>query len=99
MPCLIYFRQGSIFFDFAYPATPLNLKKKRTLVLLSTWRSGSTFTGELVESHPAAFLHYEPLLKNAYRRQVRPGDKLAPFALRMLRSLLREDGQFPRSPI
>ena len=31
-------------------------------VILSTWRSGSTFLGDILNSHPANFYHYEPLL-------------------------------------
>jgi hypothetical protein len=31
-------------------------------VILTTWRSGSTFLGDLVISHPGTFYHYEPLL-------------------------------------
>ncbi|XP_057319631.1 carbohydrate sulfotransferase 5-like isoform X1 [Microplitis mediator] len=31
-------------------------------VILANWRSGSTFLGDVVNSHPANFYHYEPLL-------------------------------------
>ncbi|XP_034942897.1 carbohydrate sulfotransferase 5-like isoform X2 [Chelonus insularis] len=31
-------------------------------VILASWRSGSTFVGDVVNSHPANFYHYEPLL-------------------------------------
>lgn len=31
-------------------------------VILANWRSGSTFVGDVVNSHPANFYHYEPLL-------------------------------------
>ena len=31
-------------------------------VVLTTWRSGSTFLGDILNSHPANFYHYEPLL-------------------------------------
>ncbi|XP_011501747.1 PREDICTED: carbohydrate sulfotransferase 4-like isoform X7 [Ceratosolen solmsi marchali] len=31
-------------------------------VILTTWRSGSTFLGDILNSHPANFYHYEPLL-------------------------------------
>ena len=30
-------------------------------IIISTWRSGSTFMGDLLKSHPAAYYHYEPL--------------------------------------
>ncbi|XP_058808563.1 carbohydrate sulfotransferase 4 isoform X2 [Phymastichus coffea] len=31
-------------------------------VIVTTWRSGSTFLGDILNSHPANFYHYEPLL-------------------------------------
>lgn len=31
-------------------------------VIFTTWRSGSTFLGETLDSHPGTFYHYEPLL-------------------------------------
>ncbi|KAJ8687573.1 hypothetical protein QAD02_023367 [Eretmocerus hayati] len=31
-------------------------------VVLTTWRSGSTFLGDILTAHPANFYHYEPLL-------------------------------------
>ncbi|XP_014211270.1 carbohydrate sulfotransferase 4-like isoform X2 [Copidosoma floridanum] len=31
-------------------------------VVLTTWRSGSTFLGDILNAHPANFYHYEPLL-------------------------------------
>ncbi|XP_014226900.1 carbohydrate sulfotransferase 4-like isoform X2 [Trichogramma pretiosum] len=31
-------------------------------IVLTTWRSGSTFLGDILNSHPANFYHYEPLL-------------------------------------
>lgn len=31
-------------------------------VILATWRSGSTFLGDVLQAHPANFYHYEPLL-------------------------------------
>ncbi|XP_008560063.1 carbohydrate sulfotransferase 5-like, partial [Microplitis demolitor] len=31
-------------------------------VILGNWRGGSTFVGEIVNSHPANFYHFEPLL-------------------------------------
>ncbi|XP_077266161.1 carbohydrate sulfotransferase 5 isoform X2 [Temnothorax americanus] len=31
-------------------------------VILTSWRSGSTFLGDVVNAHPANFYHYEPLL-------------------------------------
>lgn len=31
-------------------------------IILTSWRSGSTFLGDVVNAHPANFYHYEPLL-------------------------------------
>lgn len=31
-------------------------------LIITTWRSGSTFLGDILNSHPANFYHYEPLL-------------------------------------
>lgn len=30
-------------------------------MIISTWRSGSTFVGEAVASHPETYYHFEPL--------------------------------------
>ena len=43
------------------------------LKVLSTWRSGSTFVGEVVHSHRDVFYHYEPFLHYDIR-QVRAND-------------------------
>lgn len=31
-------------------------------IIVTTWRSGSTFLGDILNSHPANYYHYEPLL-------------------------------------
>ena len=31
-------------------------------MVATTWRSGSTFLGDIMISHPGTFYHYEPLL-------------------------------------
>ena len=31
-------------------------------MVVTIWRSGSTFLGDIITSHPATFYHYEPLL-------------------------------------
>ena len=41
-------------------------------MLVTTWRSGSTFLGQVLEQHPAVFQHYEPL-SHIGIRQVRSG--------------------------
>lgn len=32
-------------------------------IILTTWRSGSTFLGDILDSHPGNYYHYEPLLQ------------------------------------
>ncbi|XP_017878288.1 carbohydrate sulfotransferase 5-like isoform X1 [Ceratina calcarata] len=56
-------------------------------VILTSWRSGSTFLGDVVNAHPANFYHYEPLLDFGIV-QIR-GPPLADEALKNLESLLR----------
>ena len=58
---------------------------------VTTWRSGSTFLGEILASHPDTFYHFEPLAFNdrsGQRLQVRSGT-LAEQSISTLRSLLR----------
>ena len=31
-------------------------------IIATTWRSGSTFLGDIINSHPGTYYHYEPLL-------------------------------------
>ncbi|XP_043227696.1 carbohydrate sulfotransferase 5-like isoform X2 [Amphibalanus amphitrite] len=47
---------------------------RRSLVV-TTWRSGSTFLGDVLNSHPAMFYHYEPLMDFGIRR-ARDGELL-----------------------
>ncbi|KAE8749405.1 hypothetical protein FOCC_FOCC003919 [Frankliniella occidentalis] len=54
-------------------------------VILTTWRSGSTFLGDVLHAHPANFYHYEPLLHYDIV-QVR-GEPLARGAIDTLRNL------------
>ncbi|XP_053989311.1 carbohydrate sulfotransferase 5-like isoform X1 [Hylaeus volcanicus] len=58
-------------------------------VILTSWRSGSTFLGDVINAHPANFYHYEPLLDFGIV-QIR-GPPLADEALKNLESLLRCD--------
>uniref|UniRef100_T1J647 Sulfotransferase domain-containing protein n=1 Tax=Strigamia maritima TaxID=126957 RepID=T1J647_STRMM len=39
---------------------PLNTKKMQ-IIILTSWRSGSTFVSEIINHHPGTFYHYEPL--------------------------------------
>ncbi|GLH08875.1 Uncharacterized protein GBIM_14026 [Gryllus bimaculatus] len=57
----------------------------RTLVA-TTWRSGSTFLGDVLNSHPANFYHYEPLLDYEIM-QIRE-EPLASEAVSKLKALL-----------
>ncbi|CAB4055637.1 unnamed protein product [Lepeophtheirus salmonis] len=57
-------------------------------LIFTTWRSGSTFMGDILTSHPSAFYHYEPLLYIGIR-QVRESDPgLADQAINVIKSLL-----------
>lgn len=57
-------------------------------LIITTWRSGSTFLGDILNAMPANFYHYEPLL-NYDIRQLRPGDgQPAIAAVQQLRQLL-----------
>lgn len=58
----------------------------RRSLILTTWRSGSTFLGDILNSLPANYYHYEPLL-NFDIVQIRGPPHAAP-ALRNLRKLL-----------
>ncbi|KAK9299557.1 hypothetical protein QLX08_007463 [Tetragonisca angustula] len=58
-------------------------------VILTSWRSGSTFFGDVINAHPANFYHYEPLLDFGIV-QIR-GPPLADEALRNLEALLKCD--------
>ncbi|XP_047473922.1 uncharacterized protein LOC125028568 isoform X1 [Penaeus chinensis] len=42
------------------------------ILLVTTWRSGSTFLGQVLAHHPAVFQHYEPLSPQGIK-QVRSG--------------------------
>ncbi|XP_054272270.1 carbohydrate sulfotransferase 1-like [Macrosteles quadrilineatus] len=55
-------------------------------VVITTWRSGSTFIGGVLDSHPATF-HFSEPLTDFRTVQVR-GEPLGTLAVRALRSLL-----------
>ncbi|CAG0917182.1 unnamed protein product [Notodromas monacha] len=62
-------------------------------VILTTWRSGSTFLGDLMISHPRTFYHYEPLLPfgiNRVRADWKGGSLTtnATVALKLLKDLM-----------
>lgn len=58
-------------------------------VIVTSWRSGSTFLGDILNAHPANFYHYEPLLDFGIVR-IR-GSPLAEKVLKIIESLLRCD--------
>lgn len=58
-------------------------------IILTSWRSGSTFLGDVINAHPANFYHYEPLLDFGIV-QIR-GPPLAEEALQNIESLLNCD--------
>ncbi|XP_066584005.1 carbohydrate sulfotransferase 4-like isoform X2 [Prorops nasuta] len=58
-------------------------------VILTSWRSGSTFFGDVLNAHPANFYHYEPLLDFGIV-QIR-GPPLAEEALKNIEALLNCD--------
>lgn len=56
-------------------------------IILTSWRSGSTFLGEVINAHPATYYHYEPLLDFGII-QIRE-EPFADMALRNIESLLK----------
>ena len=56
-------------------------------MVTTTWRSGSTFLGDIMTAHPGTFYHYEPLLHYDIV-QARSG-ALAEDAVRTLKSLMK----------
>lgn len=69
--------------SFFSPPAPIH----SILVILSTWRSGSTFLGDILNSMPGNYYHYEPLLFYDIR-QIR-GPPESPEAIDTLRHLLK----------
>lgn len=61
----------------------------QTALVVTTWRSGSTFLGDVLLSHPATYYHYEPLL-HLLIQQVRAG-RDAQRAVQHIKELIRCD--------
>ena len=58
---------------------------------MTTWRSGSTFFGDILLSHSGTFYHYEPLLLFLIN-QIRPDDgHRADEAVRIIKDLFKCD--------
>ncbi|XP_046596053.1 carbohydrate sulfotransferase 5-like isoform X1 [Neodiprion lecontei] len=55
-------------------------------IIVTTWRSGSTFLGDILNAHPADFYHFEPLL--AFDEIKIRGPPLAEKALKLTTDLL-----------
>lgn len=72
---------------------PLKLQSKTditiTSVIVSTWRSGSTFLGDILNAVPGNFYHYEPLSHFGVR-QIRDSSEAA-SAVETIRKLLNCD--------
>lgn len=57
-------------------------------LIITTWRSGSTFLGDILNAMPANFYHYEPLLQYDIRQIRDRKDGAAAGAVQQLRQLL-----------
>jgi len=64
-----------------------NATQQQRLMLVTSWRSGSTFLGQILADHPGVFNHYEPLMHFGLE-QVRSGEK-AVEAVSHLRDLFK----------
>ena len=64
-----------------------NLTERKHILLVTTWRSGSTFLSQQLASHPTAFFHYEPLWHFGVK-QIRTG-KPAKKQMEHLKNLLQ----------
>ncbi|TRY58509.1 hypothetical protein DNTS_004923 [Danionella cerebrum] len=77
--------------DIRFLYRPPLVKKKQLIYVLTTWRSGSSFFGELFNQHPDVFFLYEPMWH--IWQKLYPGDavSLQGAARDMLSSLYRCD--------
>ncbi|XP_068214375.1 uncharacterized protein [Palaemon carinicauda] len=72
--------------DFT-PGEVVSPSQVRRVIILSTWRSGSTFLGDLLRSYPGAFFSFEPLhhlLKNLHLQE----GPLVEVVTNLIRSIL-----------
>ncbi|XP_047487710.1 carbohydrate sulfotransferase 1-like [Penaeus chinensis] len=64
----------------------LEPRQTRRVIVLTTWRSGSTFLGDLLNAWPGAYYHFEPLHFLA-EREIIPRHQ-EPLAVGLLKTLL-----------
>lgn len=48
---------------------PIPLSEKKILAIFSSWRSGSTFVGDVLQSLPGTYYHYEPFDYQRHKQQ------------------------------
>lgn len=65
-----------------------NTTQPRRLMIVTSWRSGSTFLGQILADHAGVFNHYEPLMHMGLE-QIRPDHPKAASALHHLQDLFR----------
>ena len=61
------------------------------IMIVTTWRSGSTFLSELIHSLPGTYNHYEPLLQFQQRDLRRQSTEWGNTSTEMVDALLRCD--------
>ncbi len=73
-----------------YVGEQLPPEAARHILISTTWRSGSSFFGEVLAQYPGAYYSYEPLHATYFQRQF-DNDTLRADALRLTSSLFRCD--------
>ena len=66
---------------------PIFKKSEKNVMVVTSWRSGSTLIGELLNSYPNSFYSYEPLHHLDIRRAY-AGDRDAKSADKVIKGLL-----------
>ena len=64
-----------------------NVTYPKRLLIVTSWRSGSTFLGQMLSEHPGVYNHYEPLMHLGVQ-QIRPGDPRVQSVVQHLQDLL-----------
>lgn len=65
-----------------------NVTHPKRLLIVTTWRSGSTFLGQILSEHPGVYNHYEPLMHVGVE-QIRPDDPRVDSVVLHLQDLLQ----------